>query len=260
MRASRIRSRLVFTLIDAFCIFVGYGLAEIAYFRDKAPGLYWQHFAPFLGVVMVITLVANHVYGLYGRMWRHAGAEEARQLVLSAATVVSLLIVAYPLGRMAEVELVPVAVIVVGCMFATAGMGRPPASTRDCSPGSAARAGSGSGWPSSAAATPAPPPSGRCCAARGPGLVPVAVFDDDARAHGLSMMGVPVVGLIDDIAGAASRYTLQQVLLAIPNPPPELVAAGPAGLRDGRADHEGAPGGERPGRRHVPHGIAPPGP
>ncbi len=31
MRASRIRSRLVFTLIDAFCIFAGYGLAEIAY-------------------------------------------------------------------------------------------------------------------------------------------------------------------------------------------------------------------------------------
>ena len=48
IRASRIRSRLVFTLIDAFCVFVGYGLAEIAYFRDKAPGLYWEHFAPFL--------------------------------------------------------------------------------------------------------------------------------------------------------------------------------------------------------------------
>ncbi len=48
---------------------------------------------------MVLTLVANHIFGLYGRMWRHAGAEEARQLVLSAATVVSLLIVAYPLGR-----------------------------------------------------------------------------------------------------------------------------------------------------------------
>ncbi len=57
----------------------------------------------------------------------------------------------------------------------------------------------------------------------GAGLVPVAVFDDDARAHGLSMLGVPVVGSIDDIPEAASRYTIQQVLLAIPNPPPELV-------------------------------------
>ncbi len=32
-----------------------------------------------------------------------------------------------------------------------------------------------------------------------------------------------MVGSIDDIPDAASRYTLQQVLLAIPNPPPELV-------------------------------------
>jgi len=57
----------------------------------------------------------------------------------------------------------------------------------------------------------------------GAGLVPVAVFDDDARAHGLSLLGVPVVGTIADIPEAASRYTIQQVLLAIPSPPPELV-------------------------------------
>ncbi len=222
MRASRIRSRLVFTLIDAFCIFAGYGLAEIAYYRDKAPGLYWQHFAPFLGVVLVITLVANHVYGLYGRMWRHAGAEEARQLVLSAATVVSLLIVAYPLGRMARVEHVPVAVIVVGCMFATAGMGvlrfhsRLFAWQRGSRRVGLRVAIVGSRDAGAAAIR-------EMLRSPGAGLVPVAVFDDDARAHGLSMLGVPVVGSIDDIADSASRYTLQQVLLAIPNPPPELV-------------------------------------
>ncbi len=50
----------------------------------------------------------------------------------------------------------------------------------------------------------------------GAGLVPVAVFDDDPRAHGLSLLGVPVVGGIEDIPEAASRYTIQQVLLAIP--------------------------------------------
>ena len=51
----------------------------------------------------------------------------------------------------------------------------------------------------------------------------MAVFDDDGRGHGLSLIGVPVVGGIDDIPAAANRYTIQQVLLAIPNPPPELV-------------------------------------
>jgi FlaA1/EpsC-like NDP-sugar epimerase len=57
----------------------------------------------------------------------------------------------------------------------------------------------------------------------GAGLVPVAVFDDDPRAHGLSLLGVPVVGRITDIPEAADRYTIQQVLLAIPSPGPELV-------------------------------------
>jgi FlaA1/EpsC-like NDP-sugar epimerase len=51
----------------------------------------------------------------------------------------------------------------------------------------------------------------------------VAVFDDDVRAHGLSLLGVPVVGSVDDIPEAADRYTIQQVLLAIPSPAPALV-------------------------------------
>ena len=258
MRASRIRSRLVFTLIDAFCIFVGYGLAEIAYFRDKAPGLYWQHFAPFLGVVMVITLVANHVFGLYGRMWRHAGAEEARQLVLSAATVVSLLIVAYPLGRWGKVD---------WCRWRSSSSGAcspPPgwgscASTRGCSPGNAARAGSACGWPSSAAAMPGLPPSGRCCAARGPVWCrwrcstttrgPTASPCSASRWSGRSTTSPT----------SASRYTLQQVLLAIPNPPPELVQRVLQACETAGLTMKVLPGGERPGRRLVAHGLAPPG-
>ncbi len=44
VRASRVRSRMVFTLLDALCVFAGYGLAEVAYFRDRAPAHYWQHF------------------------------------------------------------------------------------------------------------------------------------------------------------------------------------------------------------------------
>ena len=239
MRASRIRSRLVFTLIDAFCVFVGYGLAEIAYFRDKAPGLYWEHFVPFLGVVMVLTLVANHVYGLYGRMWRHAGAEEARQLVLSAATVVSLLIVAYPLGRMARVELVPVAVIVVGCMFATAGMGLLRFHSRLFAWQRGSRrvglrvAIVGSRDAGAAAIR-------EMLRSPGAGLVPVAVFDDDARAHGLSMLGVPGGRLDRRHPGLGQPLHAPTGAPGHPQPAAGAGAAGPADLRDGRGDHEGA--------------------
>jgi FlaA1/EpsC-like NDP-sugar epimerase len=222
VRASRVRSRLVFTALDAVCVVAGYSVAQVIYFRDKAPGLYWQHLATFLVAALVVTLVANHVFGLYGRMWRHAGVEEARQLILSAAVTVSVLVALYPLGKGAQFERVPLTVIVVGCMFATMGMGVLRFHSRLFAWQRGARrvglrvAVVGSRDAGAAAIR-------EMLRSPGAGLVPVAVFDDDPRAHGLSMVGVPVVGTIDDIPNAASRYTLQQVLLTIPDPPRETV-------------------------------------
>jgi FlaA1/EpsC-like NDP-sugar epimerase len=55
------------------------------------------------------------------------------------------------------------------------------------------------------------------------GLVPVALFEEDTSAHGLSLLGVPVVGGIADIPAAAERYSIQQVILAVSSAPAELV-------------------------------------
>jgi FlaA1/EpsC-like NDP-sugar epimerase len=55
------------------------------------------------------------------------------------------------------------------------------------------------------------------------GLYPVAVFDDDRRTHGYTLMGVPVVGPIDDIPAAVAKLQIQQILLAVPNPSNALV-------------------------------------
>lgn len=222
VRASRIRSRLVFTLLDAVCVVAGYGAAEVIYFRDKPPAHYWRDFALFLLIALLVSLVANHVFGLYDRMWRHAGAEEARQLMLSAAITLAVLLVLSPLVRAADIKHVPMAVLFVGCMFATAGMGvlrfhsRLFAWQRGSRRVGLRVAVVGSRDAGAAAIR-------EMLRSPGTGLVPVAVFDDDERAHGLSMLGVPVVGDIDDIPEAASRYTIQQVLLPIPDPPPELV-------------------------------------
>jgi FlaA1/EpsC-like NDP-sugar epimerase len=57
----------------------------------------------------------------------------------------------------------------------------------------------------------------------GGGMFPVAVIDDDERTHGLSLMGVPVVGSIDDLPAAIEKLQIQQVLLAIPNPSTSVV-------------------------------------
>jgi FlaA1/EpsC-like NDP-sugar epimerase len=222
MFASRIRAAIVFILLDSLCVVCGYGLAEVAYFRDRAPAHYWEHFLEFLLVAIVVTLVCNRLFGLYGRMWRHAGADEARQLMLSTAVTLCVLIAFWPVGRRLRIELVPPIVVVVGCMFSAGGMGvlrfhsRLFAWQRGSKRMGLRVAVIGSRDTGAAAIR-------EMLRSPGAGLVPVAVFDDDPRAHGLSLLGVPVVGRIDDIPEATDRYTIQQVLLAIPSPAPELV-------------------------------------
>ena len=221
-RASRVRARLLFVLLDAISVCAGYGLAEIIYFRHKAPANYWQHFALFLAVAVVVALTANHLFGLYERMWRHAGAQEASQLCLAALITMAVLLAFDLIWRMHSPELVPLSVVVVGCLFSTMGMGiirfhsRLFAWQRGSRQMGLRVAIVGSFDMGAAAIREMQ----NCPSA---GFIPVAVFDDDTRAHGLSLLGVPVVGKISDIPDAADRYTLQQVLLAIPNPPPELV-------------------------------------
>jgi FlaA1/EpsC-like NDP-sugar epimerase len=221
-RASHVRARLVFMLLDVIAVAAAYGASEVAYFRDRAPAIYWQRFSMFLVLALFVHLVANWLFGLYGRIWRYAGIEEARQVLLSAVTSLIILTAFRPLWRYIDLERVPLRVVFVGCAFVTMAMGalrfhsRLFAWQRGTHRVGLRVAVIGSRDAGAEAIremlrTPVA------------GLVPVAVFDDDSHAHGLSLIGVPVVGGIDDIPAAANRYTIQQVLLAISNPAPELV-------------------------------------
>jgi hypothetical protein len=96
-RASHVRARVVFTLLDVVVVVAAYGASEVAYFRDRAPAIYWQHFSLFLILALAVHLVANWVFGLYGRIWRYAGIEEARQVLLSAVTSLVVLTALRPL-------------------------------------------------------------------------------------------------------------------------------------------------------------------
>ena len=58
-RASPVRARLLFLLLDGISVCAGYGLAEIIYFRHKPPADYWQHFSLFLAVAIVVALAGQ---------------------------------------------------------------------------------------------------------------------------------------------------------------------------------------------------------
>ncbi len=227
--ASHFRSRVLFMALDAIGVLAAYGVAEVTYFRDKPPAVYWRDFVVFVVMALVFHLVTNRVLGLYGRMWRHAGIEEARQVVLSSAVVFLLLVPLRPLWHMVRLpwhsvrlEQVPLNVVLFGLAFTTMAMGVIRFHSRLFAWQRGARriglrvAVIGSRDAGAAAVR-------EMLRSPGAGLVPVAVFDDDGHSHGLSLLGVPVVGKIEDIPTAVSRYAIGQVLLAIPNAPPELV-------------------------------------
>jgi len=222
VRASQVRARLLFMVLDAACVVAAYSASEVFYWRHVAPAEYGWHFSVFVLIVVVVTLTSNRLYGLYGRMWQHAGLEEARQMVFSTVTVAAVLMVVYPLIRLAGYQLLHPGVVLFGLFFAAAGMSLIRFHSRIFAWQRGSR---GSGLRVAIVGTRGAAASAVREMLRHPdaGLIPVAVFDDDTSVHGMSLVGVPVVGSIEDIPAAASRFMLQEVLLAIPQPSPEMI-------------------------------------
>jgi FlaA1/EpsC-like NDP-sugar epimerase len=213
---------LVFILLDAVVILGAYGLAEAASLRDRAPADYMHKLVIFLAVTLTVQLVANWCFGLYGRIWRHAGIEEARNIVLSCASALVVLTALYPLGFAERITRVPFLVLPLGCLLTMLGIGLLRFHSRllgwqRANRGMGLRVGVIGSRDAGAAVVRG--------MLRNPaaGLSPVAVFDDDRRTHGYSLMGVPVVGSIDDIPAAVSKLQIQQVLLAVPDPSTALI-------------------------------------
>ena len=221
--ASQVRAQLLFMVLDAACVLAGYSAAEVFYWRNVAPAVYGWHFELFVLIVIIVTLICNKIYGLYGRMWRHAGLEEARQIILSSATVAAVLVVIYTAIQLAGYQVVHPEVAGVGLILATLGMGLIRFQSRIFAWQRGSR---GSGLRVAVVGSRDAAASAVREMIRHPdaGLIPVAVFDDDTSVHGMSLVGVPVVGSIRDIPAATNRYNLQEVLLAIPNASPEMIA------------------------------------
>ncbi len=222
-KASHVRARLLFMFLDAACVIAAYSAAEIFYWRNVAPTEYGWHFAIFLLIVVTVTLVSNKLHGLYGRVWRHAGLEEARQMVFSTATIAVVLALMYPIVRLAGFAVIHPGVVAFGLISAAAGMSLIRFHSRIFAMQRGSR-GNGMRLAIVGSRDAAAQAVREMLRHPDAGLIPVAVFDDDTSVHGKSLIGVPVVGSISDIPAATPRYMLQEVLLTIPRPSPETIA------------------------------------
>jgi FlaA1/EpsC-like NDP-sugar epimerase len=220
--AARARAWMLFAFLDGAVVVAGYGVAEVVTLRDRAPSHYFHHFAWFIILTLVLHLSANRIFGLYGRIWRHAGVEEARNILLASGAALAVLLALYPFGRVLRITRVPLEVLPIGCILTVAGIGALRFHSRLLGwQRGTRRAGLrvgviGSGDAGAAAVREM---------LRNPiaGMSPVAVFDDDPRKHGLSVIGVPVVGSVDDLPFVVPRIGIQQVVLAVPAPTNALV-------------------------------------
>src|SRR5690606_36365326 len=206
-------------VLDSVFVVVAFGSVLILRFDGVVPDDYWRQFMAALPLVVVVALAMNWLWGLYGQLWRHASVLEARRIILSTFSTGAVLTAAMIVGP----RLLPRAVVGLSCLLYTllAGASRFQsrlfALRREQSDKSGLRVvvlGAGQSGASLVREMLRSPREG---------MIPVAMLDDDPRTHGRLCMGVPVVGPIGDLPRLVESSTVHQAVLAVTDPPTELV-------------------------------------
>jgi FlaA1/EpsC-like NDP-sugar epimerase len=221
----RIRRDAPLAILDLGMAVAAYLCTLVLRFDGSVPDRYWFNFWLFLPAALISHLVANHLCGLYGPMWRYASVLEARRIVQAGVlggtgVVLANLLVQWLAGGL---RALPLSVAIFGAVLNLLCIG----AIRFQSRLSAARqrsldterqrvlvAGAGSAGSMMLKDLLHSPSLG---------LVPVGVVDDDRRKVGRRLHGIPVLGTLASIPRLADRYQAHAVLLAIPSATDDLV-------------------------------------
>lgn len=218
-RLARFRSDAAFALLDGALVAASYLAALVLRFDGHVPARFWNRFDSFVFLAVVAHLAANWAWGLYGQLWRNASIEEARQILLAEATALAFLVVAVLEGD----RLVPLSVLLVGSMIATAAVGTARFQSRLFAFQRLRRTPVGLRVAVLGAGEAAADLVREMQRDRAAGLIPVAVLDDDPRTHGRLLSGVRVLGSIADLPRIAGRHEVHQAILAVPSARQALV-------------------------------------
>jgi FlaA1/EpsC-like NDP-sugar epimerase len=212
------RGDTALAVLDAALLAAAFTVVLILRFDGAVPPGIWRSFSGWLPFAVLVGLGAMWCFGLYGQVWRHAGAEEARRLLGATGTVLLVLTgVELALDRA-----VPWSVVLLGTgagMFLTGTVRfqsrlfsfhrRPEAEGLRVVVVGARDAGASL--------------IREMQRSPGAGLVPVALVDPDVSLHGRWVMGLRVAGGIDDLAAVATASGAHQAVLAMSSPASETV-------------------------------------
>ncbi len=222
-RLARARSDVALVALDILLAVLAYTFSLVLRFGSRIPNHYAWSFRWFLPVALVTNVVTNCLVGLYGQMWRHASAAEARATAVAwGASTLTLLLFNIPGGvRM------PVSVILLGSTLTASATGAIRFHSRLFAIQRRQAAG-----PGTAIGMPVVVVGAGAAAAdlirdlrrgRSTGLVPVVALDDNPAKRGRFLSGVPVAGSIDQLPQLVAETGALRVVLAIPSGGPELV-------------------------------------
>jgi FlaA1/EpsC-like NDP-sugar epimerase len=219
---ARLRRDIPLLVLDVAIVFVAYLITLVIRFEGTVPALYWRNFLAFLPVAVVVHLIANSVFGLYGQMWRYASVHEARRLIFASA-VGGLAATVSGTMMAGEIRPLPLSVLTLGSTVALIGFGAIRFQSRlfgfrrrtaDTEPIRVLVVGAGDAG-SMILKDIASNPS--------LGLQAVGLIDDDPRKLNRSLGDVRVLGPRSEIPALVDSLNVDQVLLAMPSATSEVV-------------------------------------
>jgi FlaA1/EpsC-like NDP-sugar epimerase len=207
----RSRADLALALLDAGILAAAFAIVLLLRFDGRVPGTIWERFGWWLPLALAVNLTMTWAFGLYGQVWRHASAQEARRLLgamLSALLVLSGL-------ELTGGRSVPWSVILLGTGLGSFGMGAVRFQSRlfsfrrrEVQPGGSTVIVIGA---KDAGATLI----SEMQRFPGAGFHPVALIDPEPAFHGRSLLGLRVVGGFDRLPALALATGADLAILAM---------------------------------------------
>jgi FlaA1/EpsC-like NDP-sugar epimerase len=220
--AAHVRRDVPLALLDLAVVFVAYLAILVLRFDGAVPTHFWHSFRVFIPIVVVLHLLANYTFGLYGQMWRYASIQEARRMVLAGIMGGALVLLAALWVGRTENPL-PLSVVALGATISLIGFGairfqnrlfalRRRAANEERKRVLLVGAGDAGDMVLKDMLRNA-----------SLGLHPVGMVDDDPRKLGRAIHGVRVLGNRASIPDLVKRYEVDQVLFAVPSATSELL-------------------------------------
>ena len=207
--------------MDLAIAFLAYLATLVLRFEGHIPGEYWSSFRIVAPAIAVVHVLTNHLFGLYGEVWRFASVREARRVAVSAATAGAVLLAADV--WLLRSRPLPWSVVAFGAVLSLIGFGavrfqsRLFAVRRRAVKDERVRVllvGAGKAGDMVLRDVLHNPSIG---------IEPVGIVDDDPRKVGRLLHEIPILGPRSMIPSLVARLRIDEVLLAIPSATSEIV-------------------------------------